>query len=83
MITNTDRKVLATAGEIPSDRPDIAATVESGYVSQSVEGTDLAESGILSSVRSSRHSIITTNVADDLRCVTSIDLPPPPGDGPL
>lgn len=71
VITNTDHKVLATAGEIPNDRPDIAATVESGYVSQSVED-HLAESGILSSVRSSRHSIITTNVADNLRCVTSI-----------
>jgi hypothetical protein len=71
VISNTDHKVLATAGEIPSDRPDIAATVENGYVSQSVED-HLAESGILSSVRSSRHSIITTNVADNLRCVTSI-----------
>jgi glucosamine 6-phosphate synthetase-like amidotransferase/phosphosugar isomerase protein len=45
VIGNTDHKVLATAGEIPSDRPDIAATVENGYVSQSVED-HLAGSGI-------------------------------------
>lgn len=71
VISNTDHKVLAAAGEIPSDKPDIAATIESGYISQEVEN-HLAEAGILSSVRSSRHSVITTNVADNLRCVTSI-----------
>ena len=82
VITNTDHKVLATAGEIPNDRPDIAATVESGYVSQSVED-HLAESGILSSEKLPVLDHHHKRGADNLRCVTFDNLSPPPGDGAL
>ncbi|MGI6229644.1 MAG: helix-turn-helix domain-containing protein [Tractidigestivibacter sp.] len=71
LISNTDRKVLATAGELPEDYRDVATTVESGYIPQSVED-HLAADGILSSVRSSKHSIIAMNTSDNMRCVTSI-----------
>jgi len=71
VISNTDRKVLAYAGELPLDRSDIARVLDGGYITQEVEDS-LAADGILSSVRSARHSVIAMNERDDLRCVTSI-----------
>lgn len=71
VISNTDRKVLAFAGELPLDRSDIAQVLDGGYITQEVEDS-LAADGVLTSVRNARHSVIAMNERDNLRCVTSI-----------
>lgn len=71
VISNTDRKVLASAGEMPEDQPDLAEVLSEGYITQQVED-HLNADGVLTSVRSSRHSVIGYNGPNGIRCVTSI-----------
>jgi len=71
LIINTDRRLLATAGEFPDNRPDVLEEIEQGYISEPVIASMEAE-GILEQVRGSRHSIITENADYGQRWVTSI-----------
>ena len=71
LVTNTDRRLLAYAGEIPEDRPDVRGVVESGYVTDSIE-SDLEEDGIIRDVRQRRHAVVTIDPTHGNRWAHSI-----------
>jgi hypothetical protein len=71
IVSNSDHRLLATAGDIPEDRADVRESVEQGYVSEDANA-HLEEDGVLEGVRAARHSIISENERTGLRSVTSI-----------
>ena len=71
MIVNSDRRLLASAGEFPADRADVLEEINQGYVSEEVDA-ELEAGGILDDVRHAGHSIISENKRFGQRWVTSI-----------
>ena len=71
MIVNSDRRLLASAGDFPEDRADVLEEINQGYVSEEVN-TELEREGILDDVRHAGHSIISENKRFGQRWVTSI-----------
>lgn len=70
IISNTEHKVLAHAGELPST-DDVRSVIEAGYITPEVE-RHMRKDGIISSVRAARHSIMSKREGEPMRCVTSI-----------
>ncbi|RRF90811.1 MAG: PucR family transcriptional regulator [Coriobacteriaceae bacterium] len=70
IISNTEHKVLAHAGELPTT-DDVRSVLEAGYITPEVE-RHMREDGIISSVRAARHSIMSERSGEKDRCVTSI-----------
>jgi hypothetical protein len=60
IITNSDHRLLAAAGEIPEDRDDVREVIESGYVLDSIN-SDLEDDGVIRDIRLRRHAVITEN----------------------
>ena len=60
VITNSDHRLLATAGTIPEDREDVREVIEHGYVSDSVK-SDLESDGVIRDVRLRRHAVVAEN----------------------
>ena len=60
IVTNSDHRLLACAGEIPSEREDVREVIERGYVSDGIESA-LEEDGIIRDVRLSRHALLSVN----------------------
>ena len=71
MIVNSDRRLLASAGDFPEDRADVQEEITQGYVSEEVNA-ELERDGILDDVRHAGHSIISENKRFGQRWVTSI-----------
>ena len=71
MIVNSDRRLLASAGEFPENRADVQEEITQGYVSEEVNA-ELERDGILDDVRHAGHSIISENKRFGQRWVTSI-----------
>ncbi len=71
IITNSDHRLLATAGSIPKDREDVREVIEHGYVSDSVK-SDLEADGVIRDVRLRRHAVLSTNPRFEQRWVHSI-----------
>ena len=71
MIVNSDRRLLASAGNFPEDRADVQEEITQGYVSEEVNA-ELERDGILDDVRHAGHSIISENKRFGQRWVTSI-----------
>ena len=71
MIVNSDRRLLASAGDFPEDRADVLEEIHQGYVSEEVN-IELERAGILDDVRHAGHSIISENERFGQRWVTSI-----------
>ena len=71
MIVNSDRRLLASAGDFPSDRRDVLDEINQGYIAEEVNA-ELEASGILDDVRHAGHSIISENKRFGQRWVTSI-----------
>ena len=71
LIVNSDRRLLASAGDFPKDRQDVLEEITQGYVSEEVNA-ELVSAGILDDVRHAGHSIISENKRFGQRWVTSI-----------
>lgn len=71
LITNSDHRLLASAGSIPDDREDVREVIEHGYVSNSVQ-SDLESDGIIRDVRLRRHAVLTEDPRFGQRWVHSI-----------
>jgi len=71
IITNSDHRLLASAGKIPADREDVNEVIACGYVSNSVN-SDLEADGVIRDVRLRRHAVITENPRFGERWVHSI-----------
>ena len=71
MVINSDRRLLASAGDFPSNRSDVLEEINQGYVSEEVNA-ELEKEGILDDVRHAGHSIISKNERFGQRWVTSI-----------
>lgn len=71
MIVNSDRRLLASAGEFPENRADVLEEIHLGYVSEEVNA-ELEAAGILDDVRHAGHSIISENERFGQRWVTSV-----------
>ena len=71
MIVNSDRRLLASAGDFPEDRADVLEEINQGYVSEEVNA-ELEAEGILDDVRHAGHSIISENERFGQRWVTSV-----------
>jgi len=71
MIVNSDRRLLASAGDFPQNRADVLEEINQGYVSEEVNA-ELERAGILDDVRHAGHSIISANERFGQRWVTSI-----------
>jgi hypothetical protein len=71
MIVNSDRRLLASAGDFPEDRADVLDEINQGYISEEVNA-ELEAEGILDDVRRIGHSIISENPRFGQRWVTSI-----------
>ncbi|MBQ9006979.1 MAG: helix-turn-helix domain-containing protein [Atopobiaceae bacterium] len=71
MIINSDRRLLASAGEFPENRADVLEEINQGYVSEEVN-VELEAAGILDDVRHAGHSIISENERFGQRWVTSV-----------
>ncbi|MBP3893228.1 MAG: helix-turn-helix domain-containing protein [Atopobiaceae bacterium] len=71
MIVNSDRRLLAWAGDFPEDRADVLEEITQGYISEEVNA-ELERDGILDDVRHAGHSIISANERFGQRWVTSI-----------
>lgn len=71
MIVNSDRRLLASAGDFPENRADVLEEITQGYISEEVNA-ELEAAGILEDVRHAGHSIISENERFGQRWVTSI-----------
>lgn len=71
MIVNSDRRLLATAGEFPADRRDVLDELTQGYISEEVD-RQLQADGIIDDVRRAHHAIISDNPRFGQRWVTAI-----------
>lgn len=71
MIVNSDRRLLASAGEFPENRADVLEEINLGYVSEEVNA-EMEAAGILDDVRHAGHSIISENERFGQRWVTSV-----------
>lgn len=71
IISNADRRLLATAGDFPEDAPDVQEVLRQGYVSEEVN-SDLESDGMLEAVRHARHSVLSNIPRYGRRWVTSI-----------
>ena len=71
MIVNSDRRLLASAGDFPANRADVLEEINQGYISEEVDG-ELEAGGILDDVRHAGHSIISENKRFGQRWVPSI-----------
>lgn len=71
MVVNSDRRLLASAGDFPQERADVIEEIEQGYISEEVNA-ELEAEGILDDVRHAGHSIISENPRFGQRWVTSI-----------
>ena len=71
MIVNSDRRLLASAGEFPENRADVLDEINQGYISEEVNA-EMEAAGILDDVRHAGHSIISENARFNQRWVTSI-----------
>ena len=71
IITNSDHRLLASAGEIPEDREDVIEVVECGYLSDSVNA-GLEADGIIRDVRLRRHAVLTVSPRYGARWAHSI-----------
>ena len=60
IVTNSDHRLLASAGELPEERDDVREVVEQGYVSDSVK-SELEADGVIRDVRLRRHAVLTEN----------------------
>ncbi len=60
IVTNSDHRLLASAGEIPADRADVHEVIELGYVSDSVK-SEMEVDGVIRDVRLRRHAVLTEN----------------------
>lgn len=71
IITNSDKRVLATYGDFPSDAEDVQEVLAQGYISEGVT-SDLEGDGIIEEVRHARHSVLSNVPRFGRRWVTSI-----------
>lgn len=71
MIVNSDRRLLASAGDFPDERADVIEEIEQGYISEEVDA-EMEAAGILDDVRHAGHSIISENARFGQRWVTSV-----------
>lgn len=71
MIVNSDRRLLASAGQFPENRADVIEEINLGYISEEVNA-EMEAAGILDDVRHAGHSIISENERFGQRWVTSI-----------
>lgn len=60
IVTNSDHRLLACAGELPENREDVREVIAQGYVSDSVK-SELEADGIIRDVRLRRHAVLTEN----------------------
>ncbi len=60
VITNSDHRLLTSAGTIPEDREDVREVIEHGYVTDGVK-SDLEADGVIRDVRLRRHAVLTEN----------------------
>ena len=60
LVTNSDHRLLASAGQIPKNRADVNEVIECGYVSDSVNA-GLEEDGVIRDVRLQRHAVLARN----------------------
>lgn len=60
IVTNSDYRLLACAGDIPKEREDVNEVIECGYVSDSVN-SGLEADGVIHNVRLQRHAVLTEN----------------------
>lgn len=60
IVTNSDHRLLAAAGELPDDREDVQEVVKQGYVSDSIKA-ELEADGVIRDVRLRRHAVLTEN----------------------
>lgn len=70
IISNTEHKILATAGTLPTS-DDVCSSLEAGYITPEVERR-MREDGVISSVRNARHSVLSERAGEKDRAVTSI-----------
>lgn len=71
MVINSDRRLLASAGDFPEERADVIEEIQQGYISEEVN-SEMEAAGILDDVRHAGHSIISENPRFGQRWVTSI-----------
>ena len=73
LIVNTDGKVLASAGDFPKESADVAAVIDSGYLTDEVRDRMEAD-GVLNALRDAGHSLISDGEANSAgsRCVASL-----------
>lgn len=71
MIVNADRRLLASAGEFPSERQDVLDELTQGYISEEVSA-QLEADGVIDDVRRAHHAIISDNPRFGQRWVTAI-----------
>lgn len=60
LVTNSDHRLLASAGEVPEGRADVNEVIHCGYVLDSVN-SDLKADGVIRDVRLRRHAVIAEN----------------------
>lgn len=71
IISNSDKRVLATAGNFPTDAADVQEVLAQGYISEGVD-LDLEGDGVIEEVRHTRHSVLSNALRFGRRWVTSI-----------
>ncbi|MDO4537892.1 MAG: helix-turn-helix domain-containing protein [Coriobacteriales bacterium] len=71
LITNSDHRLLACAGEFPKEREDVQEVIRQGYVSDGIN-SELEADGIIRDVRLRKHAVLTENPRFGQRWVHSI-----------
>lgn len=71
IITNTDQRLLATAGDFPLDAPDVQEVLTQGYVSETVSN-EMEADGVVAVARRAHHSVLSATSRFGHYWVTSI-----------
>ena len=71
VISNADKRVLATAGEFPDDALDVQEVLAQGYLSEKVN-EELENDGAIAALRHARHSIMSSTKRYGRHWVNSI-----------
>lgn len=71
IISNADRKVLASAGDFPPDAQDVRHTLESGYVPNEVQQL-MEEDGFIGRIRSAGQAVVSDKGSTGVRNVSAL-----------
>lgn len=71
IITNADQRLLASVGTFPEDLDEVQEILAQGYVSDTV-AAEMEEDGVLASVRTAHHSLVSFNARRGNRWVVAI-----------